>query len=163
MLFWNVLVALVWAALNASFKPSTLFGGFLAGYLILYLLAATGVVNGGRYFTMGRLIMGTLLWFVKEVIKSNVYLAVELFRNYKNMKPGIIAYPLTVRTEAEISLLATMITLTPGTMSVDVSTDRSVLYIHSMFLGNYAEGEFEKEIRDSFERRVLALFGRSAA
>lgn len=49
------------------------------------------------------------------------------------MKPGVIALPLSARTEMEITLVANLISLTPGTLSLDVSDDRKVLYIHAMF------------------------------
>ena len=46
------------------------------------------------------------------------------------LQPGIIALPLTVDTDFEITMLANLITLTPGTLSVDVSEDRKTLFIH---------------------------------
>src|SRR5699024_7238650 len=56
-----------------------------------------------------------------------------------HMKPGVIALPLEARTELEITLVANLISLTPGTLSLDVSDDRKVLYIHAMFLDDEEE------------------------
>ena len=51
-----------------------------------------------------------------------------------SLRPAIVAFPLTVKSDAEITLLANLITLTPGTLSVDVSEDRAVLYVHVLTL-----------------------------
>jgi multicomponent Na+:H+ antiporter subunit E len=72
------------------------------------------------------------------------------------MHPGVIAVPLDARTDAEITLLANLITLTPGTLSIDVSADRKVLYIHTMDLGDDPV-RFRREIKEGFERRLLEV------
>lgn len=71
------------------------------------------------------------------------------------LRPAIIAYPLTVTTDAQITLLANMITLTPGTLSVDVSADRRILYIHAI---DVADREaLVGDIAVGFETRVLGV------
>ena len=69
------------------------------------------------------------------------------------MRPGIVAIPLEARTDDEITLLANVISLTPGTLSLDVSDDRKVLYIHAMFIDD--EQQLRDEIKSGFERRLL--------
>ena len=67
----------------------------------------------------------------------------------------VIALPLSARTEMEITIVANLISLTPGTLSLDVSDDRKVLYIHAMFL------DYEEELRNNLkemEHRALELF-----
>jgi multicomponent Na+:H+ antiporter subunit E len=55
----------------------------------------------------------------------------------------------------EITFLANLITLTPGTLSLDVSDDRSVLYVHGMFVED--PQQMREQIKNGFERRVLEL------
>ena len=71
------------------------------------------------------------------------------------MKPGVIAMPLEARTELEITMVANLISLTPGTLSLDVSDDRKVLYIHAMFLDD--EEELRRNLKE-MECRALELF-----
>ena len=59
------------------------------------------------------------------------------------------------RTDLEITLLANLITVTPGSFSLDVSDDRSVLYVHAMYVDD--PEALRREIKDGFERRVLEL------
>ena len=70
------------------------------------------------------------------------------------IRPGIVAYPLSLQNDVLITLLANMITLTPGTLSVEVSPDRQFLFIHFLDVA-----DVEEEIRiikDGFERYLLA-------
>jgi multicomponent Na+:H+ antiporter subunit E len=72
------------------------------------------------------------------------------------LRPGIIAYPLTVTSDAEITLLANMITLTPGTLTIDVSEDRRTLYIHAIDIDS--RERLVGAIAAGFETRVLEAF-----
>ncbi len=71
------------------------------------------------------------------------------------MKPGIIRIPLEAKTDLEITLLANLITLTPGTLSLDVSDDKKVLYVHAMYIKS--KEEFISNIKEGFEKRLLEI------
>jgi multicomponent Na+:H+ antiporter subunit E len=71
------------------------------------------------------------------------------------MKPAIIAVPLTVDRDFEIALLANIITLTPGTLSLDVSSDNKIIYIHSMYVDD--PKEFIEEVKNGFERKLMEI------
>jgi multicomponent Na+:H+ antiporter subunit E len=71
------------------------------------------------------------------------------------MRPAIIAIPLDARTDLEITLLSNLIALTPGSLGLDVSDDRSVLYVHGMFVDD--PDAFCRDIKDHLERRLLEL------
>lgn len=90
--------------------------------------------------------------FLRELVLSALRVAWLVVQPKPRLHPGIIAYPLTVTTDAQITLLANMITLTPGTLSIDVSDDRRTLYIHAIdvtdreaLIGSIAAG-FETKI-----------------
>jgi multicomponent Na+:H+ antiporter subunit E len=71
------------------------------------------------------------------------------------MRPGIVAVPLDAQTDLEITLMANLITLTPGTLSLDVSEDRHTLYVHAMFVDS--PESVRDSIKNGFERRLLEL------
>jgi multicomponent Na+:H+ antiporter subunit E len=90
--------------------------------------------------------------FLRELVLSALRVAWLVVQPKPRLHPGIIACPLTVTTDAQITLLANMITLTPGTLSIDVSDDRRTLYIHAIdvtdreaLIGSIAAG-FETKI-----------------
>ncbi len=96
-----------------------------------------------------------ILFFIWDLILANLRVAWDVItpRGYK--RPGVIAIPLDARTDLEITLLANFITLTPGTLSLDVSADRSLLYIHAMFIDD--PDTLRREIKQGLERRLLEV------
>jgi multicomponent Na+:H+ antiporter subunit E len=86
---------------------------------------------------------------------ANIRMAHSVITPSTTMRPGVIAIPLSAKTDAEITLLANLISLTPGTLSIDVSTDRKTLYIHAMFIDDVDTMRYE--IKTGFERRLLEV------
>lgn len=157
MLLWNLLLMLVWCALFGDFNVKNLVGGFVIGYLALMLLASRGVFGSPRYLRRVRRILGFLGFFVKELVLANVRVARDVVTPGINSKPAIVAVPLGDLSDAEITLLASLVTLTPGTMSMDVSTNRRTLYLHVMDLEGGDAARLRKAIHDGFETRVLEV------
>jgi multicomponent Na+:H+ antiporter subunit E len=73
------------------------------------------------------------------------------------MQPAIVAIPLDVHSDVAITALANLIGMTPGTLPIDVSDDRTVLYLHVMYVDD--PDEIRREVKDGLERRVLELIG----
>ncbi|MCW5652817.1 Na+/H+ antiporter subunit E [Hydrogenophaga sp.] len=93
--------------------------------------------------------------FLRELVLSVREVALTVLRPQRAARSGIVAVPLTVRSDAGIALLANMVTLTPGTTSLHVSADRRVLYAHVMNL----QGDPVAQIVEGFEARVRAALG----
>jgi len=150
---WNMLLAAVWAALTAGFTPGNLAAGFVLGYLILAF--AQPLLGPSNYFAKVRQVTGFLFYFLWELILANLRVAYDVVTPTHHMRPGVIAIPLSAQTDAEITALANLITLTPGTLSLDVSEDRRFLYIHAMYIDD--RQALQQEIKDGLERRLLEL------
>lgn len=71
--------------------------------------------------------------------------------------PGVIAIPLDARTDAEITMLANLITLTPGSVSLDLSDDKRVLFVHAMYIDGGDVEAYRRSVKEGLERRVLEL------
>jgi multicomponent Na+:H+ antiporter subunit E len=96
------------------------------------------------------------LLFLRELLVSAVRVAMLALRPRVKLNPAIVSYPLSVSTDAEITILANLITLTPGTLSVDVSEDRKTLLIHCIDVRD-AETAID-EISGGFETKILEAF-----
>lgn len=96
------------------------------------------------------------VYFLWQLLLSNIKIAQCVLGPERLMQPGIIAIPLTVKTDLEIFLLANAITLTPGSLTVDVSADHQFLYVHGMQIGD-AEA-YRRDIKEGFERMILEVF-----
>ncbi len=154
----NLLFAALWAALVGEVDLAHLVFGFLLGYGILWLLRPA---IGGTYHRRLPMFVGFVLFFLRELVLSTLRVAWEVITPRKLRHAGIIAVPLDARTDTEITVFANLLTLTPGTLSLDVSDDRRVLYVHAMFVDD--PDVVRREIKEGMERRVLALLrgGRS--
>jgi multicomponent Na+:H+ antiporter subunit E len=95
------------------------------------------------------------LLFVRELIVSALKVAWLALQPTLRIRPAIIAYPLTVTSDVQITLLANMITLTPGTLSVDVSGDRKTLYIHAIDMAS--KEALIGDIAAGFETMILKV------
>jgi len=149
----NLLVAFVWPLLIGSLTITDLLFGFIVGYLVLYSLK--GMLEPTEYFRKLPLTISFVVYFFWELVLANIRIAWEVVTPKPYRRPGIVAVPLDVKTDGEITLLACVITLTPGSMAIDISKDRKTMYIHAMFIDDVEE--FKASIKNGFEKRVLEL------
>lgn len=154
MLLWNIFLAAVWAAVTGHVTVTNLAEGFVLGYVILWVVQRA-VGPSSSYFRKMRQIAGFAAFYVWELILANLRVAYDVATPSYHMRPGIIAVPLDRLSDVEITLLANLITLTPGTLSLDVSADRRVLYIHAMYIDDVER--VRAHIKQGYERRVVEL------
>ncbi len=150
----NLLLAAAWGAITGSFTPLNLIFGYLLASIALFLIREQVAF---REYTQraGKLLILAGSFFLELVLSSWRVLMIVIKPKIK-LHPGIIAVPLTVTEDFEITLLANMVTLTPGTLSVDVSEDRKILYVHCLNVPS--PGETINGIKDGFERQILEAF-----
>lgn len=154
--FLVVLLALGWGGITGNFSGLNLLFGGLVGGLAVYVLR--GSFAPPRALVKARRIISLALLFLYELVVSAVRVAILVMRpDLKSaIRPGIVAVPLTVQSDAEITLLANMITLTPGTLSIDVSPDRKVLFVHALTMES--REAVIADIVNGFERKVAEVF-----
>jgi multicomponent Na+:H+ antiporter subunit E len=152
-LLWNILLAILWLLATGQFTPTNMVAGYVLGFLVLWF--ARRALGPARYFARMWRSLLLLVYFLKELVIANFRVAYDVISPTYRMRPAIVAIPLEAATDAEITMLACMITLTPGTLSLDVSPDRKVLYIHAMF-GEDPE-QVQRAIKEGFERRILEI------
>lgn len=150
----NFLLAFAWAAVTGSISLLNVAFGFVLGALCLGLIRdQVGSASHFRRFFLSIWLAVTFLW---ELVKSSVNVAIIVLSPGRKLQPAIIAYPLDVKSDAEITLLANLITLTPGTLSIDVSEDGKTLYVHAIDAPD--TNAIIADIKSSFERRIARVF-----
>ena len=152
MLPFTVGLAAAWLALTGTFDVANGAFGLAAGALLARLVPP----RPHRRWTARRVRASVSLagYFAWELILANVRVAVAVLRSPDRLSPAVVAVPLDAETDAEIMLFANLITLTPGTLSIDVSADRRVLYVHMIDFGGDLEAT-RLALKQGFERRVL--------
>jgi multicomponent Na+:H+ antiporter subunit E len=154
MFTWHVLLTLAWAAVNGEFSVVNLLVGFALSYVVIAVLERAEITGPG-YTSRVPVVIRFAGFFLWELFMANIRVAQEVLRPRVTIRPGVVAVPLTVTTDLEITLLSCLITLTPGTLALDVSDDRSTLYVHALDVMD--PEAFRRSIVDGFERRVLEL------
>lgn len=151
-----LVLALIWVAVTGSFTLVNLLFGVAIALCAVFVLRAdfarpTGLVKL-------RQIVQLALMFLWELLASALRVALLVLRpNLRaSLRPAIVALPLSVRSDAEITLLACMITLTPGTLSVDVSDDRTTLFVHVLDLDD--RDTLVSAIVNGFEKRIREIY-----
>ena len=147
----NLILAFVWAALNGGIGLPSLLVGFIIGYLVLFILQP--LFGASRYCR--KLFDGVTLalYFIKELIVSSFKVSWDVLTPTQRSNPAMIAVPIDANTDAEITVLANLVSLTPGSLSIDISEDRSHLLVHALFVDDL--DLFKEELKQGMERRVL--------
>ena len=138
----NLLLAFTWVALTGVLYYSNFLFGFAIGFFLLWLMNRNETDQ--RYFNRVPKIIGFVLYFLYEMVRANIQVAYDVITPKFFMKPGI-----------EINMLSTMISLTPGTLIIDVSEDRKSIYIHAMYMNS--KEQFIQQIKERVEHRLLEI------
>lgn len=149
LLLLNILAGLVWYALQPAASPGSFILGFTVGFVLLTIMHRP---YGRRTWAA----VAFLIFLVWSIVKSSIQVARIILQPRLALDQGIVAIPLTASTDFEIAALATSITLTPGTLSIDVGegTDgQRILYVHNLVVGD--PDAMRREIKQEFEQRIL--------
>jgi multicomponent Na+:H+ antiporter subunit E len=149
-LLLNFFIALVWMFMSTSFTASTFIIGFLIGLLLIIMT---------RRFFPDRLYIWRLwaalklaLLFFKELTLSNISVLQVVLQPKMDIQPMIFALPTDLEHDWEITLLSSLITLTPGTIVLNVSDDQKTLYIHAIDVDDVDDAI--DSIKNSFEKAI---------
>ena len=149
----NLILTIVWVFLTGSMAFVNFLFGFILSFLVLWIISRKQ--ENRKYFVIAPRIIAFFFYFLYELFKANIQVAADVITPKFYMQPGIIAYPLSAKSDLEITMLANLISLTPGTLSLDVSDDKKILYIHAMYVSD--KEEFIEGIKNGFERRLLSI------
>ena len=152
MLLLNLLLALAWISLTGEFTPLNFATGFLLGYLMLRILQRPG--DPRNYFQRAALLIRFALFYLMELFFANLRVAATVLSPRMRITPAVVAIPLEAESELSITLLSNLITLTPGSLTLDISVDSRVLYVHTMYADDI--DKFCLGIKE-LERRVLEV------
>lgn len=149
----NLLLSFIWVALTGSMYYTNFLFGFLLGFFILWVMNRNEVDQ--RYFYRVPKTISFLFFFLYQMIIANLQVAYDVITPRYFFKPGIVKYKMDAKSDFEINLLSTFISLTPGTLILDISEDKKILYIHVMYL--HDKQKFMTELKNNVERKLLEI------
>ncbi|MEQ9617405.1 MAG: Na+/H+ antiporter subunit E [Phycisphaerales bacterium] len=151
---FNLVLALTWCLLTGGFGSWNFIAGLLVGSVVVSAYTnATG--QGGYYRRMWR-VFSFACYFFTILVKSNLQIAWEVATPGWGCTPRVIRYPVGELTDVQRVTLANCITLTPGTLVMDISPDKQFLYIHCMY-GKHRDTVI-KDIDDLASRLQKGVF-----
>lgn len=146
----NFVLAFTWMFLSNDYSALAFFKGYFFGILVICALRR---FFEQRFYLLNVLAIFRLITiFLSELIKSNIAVLKVVLSPKLTVRPGIFALETELKRDWEITILANLITLTPGTLVVEVSDDNKTLYIHAMDLEDAEQAKLD--IKNTFEKAI---------
>lgn len=149
----NLVLAFVWMFLSSNYTANAFIIGFMLG--LLFLLAVRKMLPGRFYFASVWSIIKLAILFLKELVLANIAVLKVVLKPKLDLEPAFFKYETSLTKEWEITLLSSLITLTPGTVVVHLSDDNKTLFIHAIDVDDI--DETIESIRNSFEKAILEV------
>lgn len=152
----SVILLIVWLMLNTTVSLGHIVLGSVLAIIIPLLCAPLRIPQP----KMKRPLKALTYIFVvlKDIIVANFEVAYLVIGPMHKIKPGFVAVPLDLSDALPITVLASTVTMTPGTVSAEVSKDQKWLYVHVLDMPD-DEQEVIDLIKQRYESRVKEIFG----
>lgn len=150
VVLWSVLV---WVALWSDLSLANVLFGVVAGLATLVVLPLPG--DRQRLAVRPGALLVFLAHFVWDLVVSAVVVAWEIVTPGSRISQGVVRVPLRVTAPGIVTLIANSISLTPGTLTIEVEQDPPVLYVHVLQLQSIEQARADIA---ALEDRVLAAF-----
>lgn len=152
----NFFIALVWMLISSSLNAATFVIGYIIGFVLIFMMRR--FFNNRIYTVRLWAAFKLMLLFFRELTLSNISVLLLVIKPKLNIKPMIFSMPTELEHDWEITLLSSLITLTPGTIVINVSDDQNTLYIHALHVDDVDEAI--DSIKNSFEKAIKEVSGR---
>jgi multicomponent Na+:H+ antiporter subunit E len=153
-----ILTFLFWLLLTFNLSPANLIAGAAAALITSLLFAKHFFGNVGKFIQPQRYfwLLVYLVIFTWECIKANFDVAYRVLHPAMPIKPGIVKVQMELKSEFARTMLANSITMTPGTISVDIIDD--ILFVHWIYVKSDDPAEYSQKIAGRFEKYIKKIF-----
>ncbi len=146
----NVFLAFIWMFLSNDYSSLAFCKGYFFGVIIIFALRR---FFDHRFYILNIIaVMRLLAIFLIELVKSNISVLKVILSPKLELRPGIFALETELEKDWEITILSNLITLTPGTLVLEVSEDNKTLYIHAMDIEDVEQAKLD--IKNTFEKAI---------
>ncbi|MFT5392400.1 MAG: multicomponent K+:H+ antiporter subunit E [Gammaproteobacteria bacterium] len=147
-------VLVVWLLLNNTVAPAQVLLGVLLGFVLPHITARFSI-EGSRIRSPIALVELAVV-FLWDVLVANLEVVVLVLGPRARLRPRLVEVPLEVSSPVAMSALAGIISLTPGTVSVELSVSQRILTVHSLRVLDERGAAQSMKLR--YERRLLEVF-----
>ncbi len=149
---------LLWLLLTFNLQVSNIIVGLAAALIVTLLFGHHFLEDWQKLYNPLRYIWGLiyLIVFIWECIKANFDVAYRVLSPKMPIKPGIVKVKCSLKTDIAKTFLANSITMTPGTITVDVTDDH--LYVHWIYVSSQDPAVYTNKIVGRFEKLLRKVF-----
>lgn len=157
--FLGLLLFGMWLILNGNFTPLIMVTGAILSFALAILMRGeTGLLGDLHWGPKAIWAMTAYIFvFAWEIVKANIDVAKRVLQPQVNINPGVVKIKTRLKTDLAKLALANSITLTPGTLTVDVVGDH--LYIHWIDVTTQDVQKATEEIAAVFEKYLEVICG----
>jgi multicomponent K+:H+ antiporter subunit E len=150
-----ILLFVVWLLLTHQFD----FGNILLAAILAWLipLGVSRVRTEAVPIRKPLKMISFLGLLLVDIIISNLVVAKQVLGSPERLQPGFVAIPLDLKKALPITILASTISLTPGTVSIEISKDQKTLYVHALHVER--EAKLVDRIKYRYEKPLKEIFG----
>ncbi|AST92576.1 Na+/H+ antiporter subunit E [Sutcliffiella cohnii] len=149
-IFINILIAILWMFLQNSWDTITFISGYIVGIVILYSLRR--FVSDTFYLYTLFAAIKLLFVFVLELWTSSILVVKQILKPKMDITPGIFTLETDLEGELELTLLALLISLTPGSVVMEIAPDSNRMYVHAMDIPESKESVLRAQVK--FEKLI---------
>ncbi|MDD4346660.1 MAG: Na+/H+ antiporter subunit E [Desulfitobacteriaceae bacterium] len=146
----NIFIGVLWMFLQDDWSAFTFSSGYLLGLFVLFILRR--FLPSQFYLFTLQAVVELLLIFIYELFTSSIVVISKIIRPKINITPGIFPLETSLEGDVEITLLALLITLTPGSVVVEISHDNKTFYVHAMDIPELSDSVLRS--KDRFEEAI---------
>lgn len=150
----------IWVLLWGNLSWANVLGGLVVAAVTLTVFPLPPVTFAGTIRPLATL--RYLVRFLSDLVVASFQIALLAFQFRRTPHSAVIAVPMRVNTDLNLTLAAESVSLVPGSLIVEADRDAGILYIH--VLGVYTRQEVEEFRRDVYavEARIVAAIGTAA-
>ena len=154
--FYMILfLIIVWCGLGANFSLANIILGSSVAIIVHIVYRSTIKSKNKYHINIVRLFL-LILYTTYDLVLSSIEVAIAVMQRNSKYSPAIIRYHLCCHTDVEKMLISNIISLTPGSLVVNISTDEKILYVHCMFAKDI--GKIKEHIKINIEEKVMKVF-----
>lgn len=151
----NLFITLLWVLLKDEdvLRIQTVITGFIIGSFIVLIMRR---FFGGQFYLQRFVsIIKLIIIFISEIFHSSIVVIKHILSPKINIEPGIFKYKTILQGDWEVTTLALLLTLTPGSVVMEVNENGNEFYIHAMDIKRY-KGDLERSLK-VFEKAIMEV------
>ncbi len=101
-------------------------------------------------------LLAFVVYYFYELVKSSLYIAWDIITPGDTTRPGIVKVDLDLKTDIGLISLANLISMTPGSLTIEMTPDKKTIYVHVMYLNE--NEDFAKKLKNDLEKKIMLIF-----